>query len=310
MSNREEEAITSTTDLINAATTVVAGAEKTIEGLVKFFDGSSHRVWRIASKAAAVSRSLGSVKWSARAAVSQVVVYLESIGAFALAFTSERMADISADLVQRSHHRLLANFLNEVGRRLEAIDTQYEIAEKSLRDVHDRCNEGREQCQLAKASARKEKAVTQGVGGVTAAAGYATAIGCVIAGIFTGGVGTVVGLAIGGTAGAAVGATATAITVINVEEIDGLIGDLSAIESPFKSLHKCAREFQDILLATHAILKSYCREVDQLSMIESNDHYDWERINQCLIYLTIKAESLQRLYVRIAPRIQRLVVRL
>ena len=310
----EKEALTSAASVLDAAKPVIAVIEEVLGSLVKFFDASSDRVAKIASKAAAVSRSYRSIESSASEAIHELMVYMESIEAFALAFTSERMEDISAEILanqQSSHHRLLANFLKEVGRRLEMIEIQYEIVKQALRNFQDRCNEGREQCQLAKASARKEKAVTRGVGGTVAALGYAGTISCVAGsiavGVLTGGVGLVAGLAVGGAAAAGTGAAATAITVLYVKDIDNLIGDLSAIEHSFASLGKKAKELQDTSLEAHAKVKSYCNEVDQLNMTHSNDHYDPKRIVQRLRYLARKAQSLLHLYNETAPRIKETV---
>ena len=310
----EKEALASTANVLDTAKSVIAATEEVLESLVKFFDASSDRVAKIASKAASVSRSYRSIESSASEAMCEVMVYMESIEAFALAFTSERMEDISAEMLaneQSSHHRLLDNFFKDVSRRHEAIEIQYEIVKQALHNFQEKCNEGREQCQLAKASARKEKAVTRGVGGTLAGLGFAGTLGClagsVVVGVATGGVGLVAGLAVTGAAAAGGGAAATVITVLGVKDIDKLIGDLSTIEHSFASLGNKARNLQDISLEAHAKVKSYCNEVDQLKMTHSNDHYDPKRLAERLRYLDRKAQSLLQLYNETSPRIEEFV---
>ena len=130
----------------------------------------------------------------------------------------------------------LSEFLEKLGRLLSDSEEKYQLFEEDLKEFYKNANSSTAMCDRLSREADFKKRVTQAGGGTVAAGLLATGVGAgvgavgvtasAIAGIFTFGIGTAVGLAITGAtvAGAtgAVGATTAVVTAITADHYDKL----------------------------------------------------------------------------------------
>ena len=130
----------------------------------------------------------------------------------------------------------LKDFLEKLGSLLSACEENYQLFEEDLKEFYKNANTAAAMCDRLSREADFKKRVTQAGGGTVAAGLLATGVGAgvgaagvtasVIAGLFTFGIGTAVGLAVTGAAvagtTAAAGATAAVVTAKTADHYDKL----------------------------------------------------------------------------------------
>ena len=121
-----------------------------------------------------------------------------------------------------SDNRPLKEYIEQLMTHFSRIEGSYVKFTKSCNEAEKSCAEGIKKCRKAMSKSRGKKIATRAVGGTVAAGAVAATAGAgvafsVVAGLFTFGVGTAVGLAITGAVTAGVGAAgATGAVAVGV----------------------------------------------------------------------------------------------
>ena len=187
------------------------------------------------SRISATSLARHSIRVNLGTATRNAFYFVNKIDEFMLyAQDSERMAKVTADVTQGNFGELDL-LLRQLSDCLEQSMNYYAIFQESCNQAKKECETGAEICASKSRETRLSKKKTQIKGGVLAGAGLSGAVAVaaggtvasVVAGIFTAGIGTVVGLAV--TAGVTAvtlggaGTTAAIATAVVANNYDDLI---------------------------------------------------------------------------------------
>ena len=187
------------------------------------------------SRISATSLARHSIRVNLGTATRNAFYFVNKIDEFMwYAQDSERMAKVTAD-VRQGNFGELDLLLRQLSDCLEQAMEYYAIFKESCNQAKRECETGAEICASKSRETRLRKKKTQIKGGVLAGAGLSGAaavaaggtVASVVAGIFTAGIGTVVGLAV--TAGVTavtlggVGTTAAIATVVVANSCDDLL---------------------------------------------------------------------------------------
>ena len=153
---------------------------------------------------------------------------------------------------QRRNLRGLCDWFQDVRRCFEKTEQSYPVARSACRAVVDSATKGAEECAKNAGRARTRKIATQAVGGTLATgavlAGAGTGVTLsIVAGVFTFGIGTVVGL------GITAGATAAAGTAIGAGTGVATYFIADMFEKVEKNLREMAEEFNKVCSTSEAM---------------------------------------------------------
>ena len=178
----------------------------------------------------------------------------------------------------------LKDFLKELGRLLAACEKKYQLFEKELKEIHEKANTTAAMFdKLSSEADLKKKVVKVGGGalatgflatGITAAVGAVGVTASTIAGLFSFGIGTAIGLVITSAAVAGVGGVAGAgtavITVFAAHHYDKLARGFSQSAEAVEEMQKNAAVLSDRITTLKANVNEIRETADNLNELSCN----------------------------------------
>lgn len=181
--------------------------------------------------------------------------------------------------IQRGDYQELRDFTDLLTRSLSAAEGYYQESVKAFHRAETSSLNGAEHCRTVAREARSKEITTKAVGGTVAAgaivAGTAGGVAAsVVAGLFTFGIGTIVGLsltAVGSVAaGAAVGTGVSVATHVIASDFNELEEKFTCLSRLFAEVHFCTSVMLDDILFMKSTLVSTSRKVDTAKYVMYN----------------------------------------
>ena len=176
-----------------------------------------------------------------------------------------------------SNNIQLESFVTEMGELLKSIGKDHADLVTKCREASEKCTEYAESCSRQQAKAKAKKNKVRAVGGTTSAvflgggvaAGGAAA--SVFAGIFTFGIGTVVGLGLTAAAAGTVGAGVAVATHCTAHGFNKVEKSLRSVSFCFKDLASVRNDIKDQCDELHEKVENYERKHSILQATDRNN---------------------------------------
>ena len=236
-----------TTNLVQATQNLGNGIAEFVNQTIEGIDLLEHKEIKNNSRAIAVIENIVRISDIAFAFVKS----LDSL--FWFGQNEQKIQHIKDAISENKNFQPLCEHVKELETCLSQAEKHYAEFQKECEEAKTNCLEVAEDCKHKEVDARSKKIATKAVGGtaagVTMAAGIGTGVTLsVIAGAFTFGIGTIVGLVITGAsaavAGTAIGAGTATATHFLARSFEQIQATFAKLADHFESLRKITSGMQ------------------------------------------------------------------
>eukprot|EP00118_Oscarella_pearsei_P003318 m.13880 g.13880 ORF g.13880 m.13880 type:complete len:298 (+) comp25279_c0_seq1:286-1179(+) len=205
--------------------------------------------------------------------------YLGTIGDLIFMCSEQKVAGKA----KKGEMRSLTNLLRLLDEQFQRISTAHSATAKCIVRVRNACNDAKELASSKKSKAKKKQTVVRGVGGAASAVGLAAGTTLsIVAGVFTFGIGAIVGLSVTAGVTTVTGIGAAVGTAVLADDCSDVIRKCDTLSTQFGNLLGITVAVQNCLSDTHGKVRHALRQRDNIKErggdnSDGDDDFMWLR---------------------------------